>query len=159
MALNPTSLASDLDDIFSSYPDSAEEAAHRFALAYASYCEDGMFNASTMPSCAVIATAVEGALLSALPQQTSIAFAQAIANALTTSWVGIPVVGPQTGATIGCPGAVGLVASLSAILNSQPATTLAAAQQIAGALHSATISVTALISIPSPPTPVVATIS
>lgn len=160
MALNTSSLKNSLQTLFSSYPSTEQLACHGFAQAYATYAAVGTFGTATITSTAIIASTLEAALLSAVAQQSATAFAQAISTALTTSWIGIPVTGaPQSGLTIGCPAAPGLVASISAILLSYPSSAAAAAQQIANALATATASVTALLNAPTPPPPVILPIS
>ncbi len=150
MALDVSSLSTNLQDLFEDSSESKSEAAIALADVYALYAAAGMFGASTL----TIDGARESALASALeaglvePPAGSLAtFAAAWATGLGAFWTAAPVVGVQSGVTNGCPGTAALPAALIAALNPQhtPATAAAA---FAAALHTATGTVQATVAPP-----------
>jgi hypothetical protein len=76
------------------------------------------------------------------------AFAGAWASAVATFWIGVPVVGAQSGATVACPGAAALTAALTTVFANLQNTAQSCAQGLATALHTATMTVTAAVAPP-----------
>lgn len=149
MALNPSSLVSAIVAVFVAMPPSKEQAAADIAQAYFAYASSGQFGASA-PSLttghrdAMAATLATGLTVPGLPVTVAAAFAASV----TTFWLAVPVIGAQAGATVGCPGAAALTGLLTTVflnLANTPATCGAA---VGGALHTATLTVTAAVTPP-----------
>lgn len=146
--LNLTSLTNSIRSVLESNPATGADAARGIANAYAGYAGGGTFGASTLVSTEPLRSALESQLTTGFASQSGATVALAFSTALSTGWVGLPVVGAQTGATVGCPGAAGVTATLTALFISQPPTHQLAAEGIAGALHTATLTVTAAVAPP-----------
>ncbi len=140
------------------YPPSIPMAAQGLAAAYATYAVTGTFLTGTIATLEPQEVALAAALGSAMVSLDAVAYASAWSAGLAAFWAGVPVVGANTGATIGCPGAAVAQTAILAGLNAMPAYTLEAAKLLATALHTATMTVTATVSLPAPPFTTVAPI-
>lgn len=152
MPLASSTLRQGLFAVMNSYPPTILEAARGFASAYGAYAAAGTFLAGTLPSVAAQQATMAQMLFGAMqgPVEAA-AYATAWAAALSAFWVGVPVAGPNAGLTIGCPGATAAQSAILASLTAMPGTVLQAAQDLAAALHTATLTVTATVSLPGPP--------
>lgn len=150
MALSLSSLSGALVDVLSAALPSVGEVAGALADAYVEYAAAGQFGASGLEIPPANRDALAATLEAALDPSvgTPATFGAAWAAALTTFWVGIPVVGAQAGATVGCPGAAALVTTIAAAVTNPVNTTEQAASAIAAALHAATQTVTAAVAPP-----------
>ena len=151
MTLNPTQLGSDFAGVFSSFPASPRDCADALADAFHAYCSAAVFGASTpqIPSANrdAFADAIYAAIANpaaGLPAVISAAFAAATA----AYWLAVPVVGAQSGVTVGCPGAASLPATLAVIFANLANTPTSAGASIALALHAAVMTVTASVAPP-----------
>jgi hypothetical protein len=147
MALDSTALTDALVDVFENMPASKEDAAAAIAQAYFDYASDGQFSASAATPTedyrdAMAGTLATGLTVPGLPLTIAAAFAAAVA----TFWTGVPVVGAQAGATVGCPGASALTGALSAVFANLANTAATCGAAVANALHTATLTVTAAVS-------------
>ena len=149
MALDSGALEDAILEFLEGTPDTAADAADALAELYADYAGDGTFAASSLvidgPRVDAFAATLAGGLV-ASPDPT--AFLTALSSGLATFWTGAVVAGPQNGATVGCPGAASLPAALAAML-AVPNDRESAASGLAAALHTATQTVTALVSPPA----------
>jgi len=151
VALNPTQLSSDLEDVFASLPASASDAADALALAYGTYAAGGQFGASMPNIPPANVDALAAALLAAIAVPAAgnpATIAASWAAGLTAFWLGVPVAGVPAGATVGCPGAASLVATLTAVFANVANTSASCAAGLSAALHGATITVTAAVAPP-----------
>lgn len=149
--LDQSSLASELTDVFEALPETAEAAALALANAYRAYAADGAFGASSPVILDVQRDAMKSTLFAAIEDPTVGApatIAAAWSAAVTAFWIGVPVTGPQTGATVGCPGASALVGSLTPVFANVANTAEMCANGLAAALHTATMTVTATVAPP-----------
>lgn len=147
--LDASSLGSALADVFASMPPTKEEAARALATAYREYAASGTFGASTP----VIVDEMRDAMADTLAAGLSVpglpaTVAAAWAAAVTAFWLGVVVVGPQLGATVGCPGAASLVGALIPVFANLANTAATCGSSCASALHTATMTVTATVSPP-----------
>lgn len=151
--MNPKPLEDALFGVFSSYPG-AEESALKMAQAYYDYASTATFgtvNKAMPPYGLVLPVAALLRSVVMIPAiASSVMFATAWSIALTTFWPGVPVVGPKSGAVVLCPGASALTPVLSALLDSRPPTIRELAQRMADALNTATLTTTALLTLPPP---------
>jgi len=151
MALDQSALSSSLAGVFGSMPASASAAASALAAAYYGYAQGGAFGASLPTITTAHRDAMAATLLGAIsvPATGSPAtFAAAWAVALQAFWLSVPVTGPQTGATAGCPGAAAITGPLTALFASNPASASDCASALAGHLHTATLTVAAAVTPP-----------
>jgi hypothetical protein len=149
MALDAGALEDALFSALGETPDTAAEAADNLANAYAGYASDGTFASSTVTIDGARINALAATLAAGLvPAPVPATFLAALASGVATFWTGAPVVGVQSGATVGCPGAASLPAALAAAL-AVPNDRETAAQVLAAALHTATLTVTAAV-VPDP---------
>jgi len=152
VALSQSALASALKDVFDAQ-GSASVAADGLAAAYADYAATGMFGTS-VPAITGEA-ALAATILSAIqtPSAGSPAtFGTAWASGLATFWTGVAVAGGSgAGTTAGCPGAAAVGAAIAAVVAVLTNTTTIAANGIAAVLHTATLTVTAALTIPPNP--------
>jgi hypothetical protein len=151
MTLNVSSLSALLGDLFAGMPASASAAAEGMAQAYFDYASAGTFGASTPQIPGVNKSAMASTLLAAIatPATGSPAtIAAAWATALSAFWIGVPVVGAQAGATVGCPGAAALTATLTIVFANLANTASSCAQSLAASLDTATKTVTASVAPP-----------
>lgn len=151
MTLDAAALADTLEDVFASLPETAADAAAALAAVYYDYASTATFG----PSAPEIPTANRDALASALEAAISVpaagspaTFAGAWAAAVTLFWIGVPVVGVPSGATVGCPGAASLAATLTTLFANLANTATSCAAGLATALHGATSTVTAAVAPP-----------
>lgn len=152
MPLNPASLTQGIRAVYDSKPPTIAAAAQGLAAAYTAYASVGLFLAGALAPLSARNAALEQTLLAAMSAKgPSSMYAAAWSSGLTAYWLGAVVVGVNAGATIGCPGAAAAEAVILAALQSKPATTLQAASDLANALHTATATVTATVSLPGPP--------
>jgi hypothetical protein len=131
---------------------SAAAAADAMASAYDDYASGAMFGASTPQILPTAKDAMAATILAAIatPETGSPAsISGAWASGVAAYWLGVPVVGAQSGATAGCPGAASLTASLSAVFANTANTAAICAQGMAAALHAATMTVTATVAPPA----------
>lgn len=147
MALDVSALTDDLVAVFEAMPPSKEEAALAIAQAYLDYASDGQFAASAaVPTNAhrdaMAGTLATGLTVPGLPATIAAAFAASVA----TFWAAVPVVGAQSGATTGCPGAAALTGVLSAVFANLVNTAATCGASVASALHTATQTVQAAVS-------------
>lgn len=148
MALNSASLEADLLAFLSGESDDVQQAADGLAAAYADYASAGMFGASTVTIDGARESALAATLAGGLVQAPDAStFLSALASGVATFWTAVPVVGAQSGATVGCPGAASLPAALAAAL-AVPNDRETAAQALAAALHTATLTTTAVVAPP-----------
>jgi hypothetical protein len=148
MALDAGALEDAILAFLNDTADDASAAADALAEIYATYAADGTFGASTVTIDGARESALAATLLGGLaPSPSAAAFLTALSSGLGTFWTGAPVVGAQSGATNGCPGAASLPAALAPIL-AVPNSREDAAGELAGALHTATATVTATVSPP-----------
>jgi hypothetical protein len=163
MALNQSSLASALQAIFDGTadtspadghadgtPTSASDAGSKLAKAYTDYAAGGTFGGGTVSAGvgskqSALATTLGGALT--VPGVAA-THAAAWAAGVTTFWLGVPVAGVPSGATIGCPGAAALTVALTAVFSNLANTPATAAASLAAALHTATATTTAAVAPP-----------
>lgn len=151
MALNSAGLATAIQNVFESYPDSAADAASGLADAYYNYASAGQFGTSTIQLTPGHKSALESTLLSAIqdPESASASgFASAWSSGVATFWTAVPVAGAQSGVTNGCPGAAALSISLTSVFSNTENSASDAANQLATALHGATTTVTATVAPP-----------
>lgn len=151
MTLDPSALASALEATFASLPETASDAADALAGNYYDYASAATFGASTPTLAPALRTAFAATLLGAIAVPSSgtpATFAAAWASAVATIWIGVPVAGAQSGATVGCPGAAALTASLTTVFANLANTAATCAQALAAALHTATLTVTAAVAPP-----------
>lgn len=153
MPLVSATLGSAIKSVFEGYP-SPSGCADGLANAYYSYASAGMFGASTPTIPPANKSAMASTLQSAISDPSNgsaSSFASAWASAVTTFWIGVPVTGAQTGATVGCPGAASLSGSLTSIFGNTSNTFQSVADDLANALHTATLTTTAAV-VPPPGT-------
>jgi hypothetical protein len=151
VALSQSSLGADLEALFGSTPGSAADAAQGMAQAYYDYAAAGQFGASTPSLTTAHRDAMAGVLLAAIATPVTgspATLAGAYATAVAAFWLAVPVVGAQTGATVGCPGAPVLVAALTAVFVNLTNTAATCAAGMAAVLHTATLTVTAAVAPP-----------
>jgi hypothetical protein len=149
MALDDAALEDFILSFLESTAASASDAAAHLAALYAAYASQGTFAASTVTIDGARESALAVTLAAGLvPAPVPATFLAALAAGLATFWTGVPVVGTQAGATVGCPGAASLPAVLAAAL-AVPNDRETAAQALAAALHTATLTVTAAV-VPDP---------
>lgn len=151
MTLVAATLADAFEDIFDARLDDPADVADALADAYADYAAAGMFGASTVTivpaKTAALAATIFGAIAS--PAAGSAAnFASAWSSGLIAFWPGVLVVGAQSGTVTACPGAVSLVATLSAIFADTGNTVRDAAEGLANELHTATLTAVATVAPP-----------
>lgn len=148
MALDLGALESSIGAFLAGTSEDAQEAADEIAAAYADYAAAATFGASTVTIDGARESALAATLAGGLVQAPDpTIFLAALASGIATFWTGAPVVGAQSGATVSCPGAASLPAALAAIL-AVPNDVGAATLELAGALHTATGTATALVSPP-----------
>jgi hypothetical protein len=151
MALSQSALAAALEDVFGAADLTAGEVAELLAAAYADYASEGRFGTSEPEITELQVGALEGPLAGALTDPAAGAaatFAAAWGAGLAAFWLGVPVVGAQAGATVGCPGAASAPTAIAAAVSNPGNTAATAAQGIAAALHTATQTVTASVAPP-----------
>jgi hypothetical protein len=152
MPLVPQSLSAQLFAVLNSYPETVLQAAQGLASAYATYAQAGIFLSGTLAPLTAQQAAMMQTLFAAMSAYGTIQeHATAWGSALAAFWVGAPVVGVNAGATIGCPGAGAAAAAISLSLRTMPPDVATAAAELADALHTATTTVTATVSLPGPP--------
>jgi hypothetical protein len=121
------------------------------ASAYFTYAGAAIFGGSAPTIAPALRAAMGATLLGAIATPAGgspAALAAAWSSAVATFWTAVPVTGGQTGATVGCPGAPGLVASLTGVYSNTGNTAAGCAQQTATALDAATKTVTAAVAPP-----------
>lgn len=152
MALDQGDLASTLEDAFDAQ-GTAAASANALAKAYSAYAESGAFGLSlpTITGEAALAATILAAI--ATPASGSpAAFGGAWSSGLVTFWTGVAVAGGSgAGATAGCPGAAVAGTAITAAVGNIANTSATAAASIAAALHTATLTVTAALTIPPNP--------
>lgn len=155
MSLSESDLATALESVFTSQ-GTAQEAADGMAQAYCDYASAGLFGASTPTIPAAYQTALASAIyaITSNPLTGSAdSFGTAWGGGLAVFWLAVPVSGSSGGGvTAGCPGAVAAGVAVTAVVTNTNNTAAQAADGIAAALHAATITVTASLSPPMPPT-------
>lgn len=152
MALSQSALATALKDVFDAQ-GSAADSANGLAAAYADYAATGTFGAS-IPTITG-ESAMAATLLAAIQTPTAgspAGFGSAWASALATFWTGVAVAGGSgAGTTAGCPESAVAGTAIAAVVAVLTNTTTIAADGIALALHTATLTVTASLTIPPNP--------
>ena len=151
MTLDPGALADALEELFARLPETAADAAEGMAAAYFDYASAGMFGASVPQLTSTHRDALAATLLTAIAIPAAglpATIAGAWSAGVTAFWPGVPVVGAQAGATVGCPGAAALAASLTAVFANLANTAESCALSLAAALHGATMTVTASVTPP-----------
>jgi hypothetical protein len=152
MALDPAVLSEGLLALYYSKPQSIPAAAQGLAGAYTAYASAGMFLGGALAPLDAQSALLEQALLIAMTLKgPSSLFAAAWSQGLTAFWLGAAVVGPNTGTTLGCPGAPSVVGPLLESLEGMPLSMAQSASEFAAALHTATATVTATVTLPAPP--------
>jgi hypothetical protein len=152
MPLDPVLLTQGILALYHSKPPTIPAAAQGLAAAYTAYASVGVFLAGVLPSLEAQNAALEQTLLAAMVAKgPSAAYAAAWSAGLTVYWLGAAVAGVNAGATVGCPGAAAAEQAILVSLQSAPTTVEQAANDLANALHAATATVTATVSIPAPP--------
>lgn len=152
MSLSESTLASSLESMLGIAQPSAAAAAAAMAEAYDTYAADGMFGASSPQIPPTARAAMAATILGAISAPASgspATIAGAWASGVAAYWTGVPVVGAQTGATGGCPGAASLAGSLSAVFANTTNTAATCAAGMAAAIHAATITTTATVAPPA----------
>lgn len=155
-----TSLTSDVLALFNSSPATAHDAAVGLAQAYYNYVSGALFGLS-LP---VITTAMRDAMQATLETGLAVpgappTIAGAYGASLSAFWAAVPVAGGSgTGTTAGCPGASAAIGALTAVFANIANTASSAAAGIATALQTATLTVTATLTLP-PAGPIVYPIS
>jgi hypothetical protein len=150
--LDQPALAAALQATFESMPAAAADAADALANDYATYASAATFGASQLEVSEAVATAMGDTLFAAISVPASglpATFAAAWAAAVAAFWVGLPVVGAQSGATAGCPGAASIAATLTAVFANLANSAGVCAVALAAALHGATLTVTATVAPPA----------
>lgn len=159
MALVAQSLSQALFAVMNGYPETVLQSAQGLAAAYTAYAQAGTFLGGGMGPLSAQQAALTQALYAVMQSYGAIEdYADAWGNALTTFWVGAPVIGVNSGVTIGCPGAPAAAAAISLSLRTMPPDIFTAASEVAAALDVATRTVTATVSLPGPPFTTVAPI-
>lgn len=151
MTLDKDALATDLENVFTSMLATAAEVADALASVYTSYASACAFGASTVTIPPAKTEALAAAFLSVLATPatgSAPAFAAAWASGVAAFWVGNSVVGAQAGAVTACAGAASLVATLTPIFANNQNTAAAAAQDLATAIHTATLTTLAAVAPP-----------
>lgn len=151
MPLDVSKLSSALKDVFASMPASASDAADGMAAAYYDYACDAMAGGGKAEPPAANKSALATAILGAIAAPAAglpVTIAGAWSAGVAAFWVGVPVTGAQTGATVACPGAASLIGALSAVFANTANTAETAANGMAVALHAATITTTAAVAPP-----------
>jgi len=158
MALSESGLSSALEDVFTGQ-GTAQQAADDMAQAYYDYASNGVFGASTPTIPLASKTALSAAIYAITSNPltgTADAFGAAWGASLALFWLSVPVSGVSgNGATIGCPGAAAGGLAAAVVVSNTNNTAEQAADGIAAALHKATMTVTASISIPPNPPSIV----
>ncbi len=145
-----SNLAADIQALNDTPPASAAAAAAGLAQCYFDYVSGALFGTSipviTTAHRDAMATTLEAALqVPGLPATAAGGYAAALA----TFWTAIPCAGASgAGVTDGCPGAGGLVASVSAVLANLANTSASYASGMASALAAATATCTATLTLP-----------
>lgn len=151
MTLNSSAFANALEATFASLPETAADAADALAQDYYDYASAAIFGSSTPTLAPALQAAFASTLLGAIAAPASgspATFAAAWATAVAAFWVGVPVTGAQSGATVACPGASSLTVSLTIVFANLANTAATCAQALAAALHTATMTVTAAVAPP-----------
>lgn len=149
MALDPIALGNAIAALFMSHPATKEIAAAGLAQAYFDYASTGTFGASLAVPTTVQRDAMAATLATALTLPgIALTAATGFATALTAFWVAVPVVGAQAGATVGCPGAGAVGPAMAPTFLNLANTEALAAQGMANALQTATLTVTANVAPP-----------
>lgn len=150
MALSQPALAAALEGVLVQALPTVKEVAEALTGAYVDYAAEGAFGTSELEIPSGKMEAFAAALETALEPAAGspVTFGSAWAAAVGALWVGVPVVGAQAGATVGCPGAPALAAAISAVVSHPANTSATAASGIAAALHAATQTVTANVAPP-----------
>lgn len=152
MPLVAHTLETGLKNAFAVPRSSVQEAAHVLAAAYDAYASQALFMGGTLVPVVGRLSTMVAALSAGFAARTFDAGAAAWASALSTYWTAAPIVGAVTGATNGCPGASMLPGVFTTIFATPPARdSVAVASLLAGALHTATKTVMATVTIPSVP--------
>lgn len=149
MPLNPSKLSGALIPIFEAFPDSKDKAGRQIADAYRNYCGDGLFGSGApvltdIMRDAMATTLAKGLTVPGLPPTIAGAFAASVA----TFWIAVPVIGPQSGVTNGCPGAGAIAGALTGAFANLANTPQTIALAVAAAMHTATLTVTANVAPP-----------
>lgn len=151
MTLDPSTLSSALAELLAGLPETAADAADGMAAAYFDYASAGMFGPSTPVLTSAHKDALAATLLSAIAVPAAglpATIAGAWSAGVAAFWLAVPVAGPMAGATVGCPGAASLVASLTVVFANLANTAESCALSLATALHAATLTVTANVAPP-----------
>lgn len=146
MALSVATLTAELTAVFNSSPATITIAASDLATAYLTYASNATF-ATNVPTLTGKDSALAATILNTGLVGTASGFGSAWATGLATFWAAAAVTGAQTGVTAP-PIYPTLASEITAVLQSYPATTVAAATQIAAKLHAATMTVTATVTPP-----------
>jgi hypothetical protein len=153
MPLIQATLQNALEAIFIAKPPSAQAVAQQMATAYQAYAQTGLFGASIPAITPVSVAGLQNALLAAISNPkvgTAVQIAQAWSTGLLAFWLTPPVLvtGVQVGTVTLVPGAALIVAPLTGIFQNLKATEAIAAQAISSILHTATLTVTAVVAPP-----------
>lgn len=151
MALNASSLESDLRDMFEATTDTPSEAAQKLADIYEAYAVAGEFGVgNTWTVLPPNKAGLLAALLSGIaPAPTGAVFASSWSTGLLAFWAANPVAGVQTGTTVPPTGAAAMIPILT-LAFAAPQEAAQAAAALAGALDTCTKTVTAAITLPAP---------
>lgn len=151
MPLDVSKLSSSLKDVFASMPASASDAADGMSDAYYDYASDATAGGGKVAIPGANKSALAAALLAAIGAPAAgspVSISGAWASGVAAFWIGVPVTGAQSGATVACPGAASLLASLTAIFANVANTADKAAAGVAAALDVATKTTTAAVAPP-----------
>jgi hypothetical protein len=161
MSLSASKLASGLEALTQSLPESYDEAGQRWAQAYVDYASAAATPFGIVPDNPdlpkpALASALAGIFEGGVPANDNVAIAAGIAAALTDYWLSPPqfFTGARNGLVTLVVGTAALAAALEAVMtaNAQPGVTNAdACRAIADAIHAFTMTVTVTSALPAPP--------
>ena len=118
MPLQKSSLAQDLEDIFTSKPASTADAASKWAKSYVSYAQAAMSSMSSLPVTAMAnLSLVQGAFTAGLAALSSATAGSLIAQGITSYWQAMTWVGPGITGVTTFPGNAALAGALSAVFS------------------------------------------
>lgn len=131
--------------------DSAAAAAQAIADAYTTYAQGGQFLASTLAPLDAQGKVLAATLLTGFSSLTLLGGCTGFETGLIAFWTGAIIIGAAPGATVNCPGAIGLSNIIAAAFASPQPSGEVAAQVLATILDTATRTVIGSVTIPGPP--------
>lgn len=151
MALALPALTNALAAVLSKPSDSSAAAAQAIADAYTTYAQAGQFLAGTLAPLTAQGKALAATLLTGFTSLTLPGGCMGFETGLITFWTGAVIIGTNPGATVNCPGAVGLSNAIAAAFSAPQPSGQAAAQLLATLLDTASRTTIGSVTIPGPP--------